>query len=104
MVRKEMQGDPEAMRRFAERLVGISETVVEPPGKPSCEGGMQACGTFAAADAVATLALTRFLSETGESLAALKEAAAVAAEDYQATDLAGALAVASGVLDIDVED
>ncbi|GAB3586210.1 hypothetical protein GCM10027445_64700 [Amycolatopsis endophytica] len=93
MCRREMHGDPEAMRSFAARLAGL-DTEVDPPEPTPCLEGMEACGTFAAADAVATLALAQFLAETGEAVAALRSAANEAAEDYEATDRAGALTIA----------
>jgi hypothetical protein len=45
-------------------------------------------------------AVPSFLAETGEAIAALKSAAAVAAEDYLATDQAGAHAVAGTVFGV----
>lgn len=100
--RQEMHGDPDAMRRFAERLRGLdaAEVVAEPPGAPACQGGMEACALFAAADVVSTVTLARFLAETSDAVAELKAAAAGAAEDYLATDLAGAQAVAGAVLGV----
>ncbi|WP_431923809.1 hypothetical protein [Amycolatopsis tucumanensis] len=88
-----LDGDPEAMREFASRIEPPA-AVAEPPGPEPCAGGMQACGTFAAADAVATLALADFLAETRDAITALREAAAAAAADYQAGDDAGARAFA----------
>ncbi|QUH03943.1 hypothetical protein HUO13_26790 [Saccharopolyspora erythraea] len=100
--RHEMHGDPESMRRFAEQLIEpcAPEVVAESPGAPACQGGMQGCATFTAADTASTLTLARFLAETGEAIAALKAAAAEAAEDYLATDQAGAHAVAGTVLGV----
>ncbi|PRX47024.1 hypothetical protein B0I33_106121 [Prauserella shujinwangii] len=93
--RHAMHGDPEAMRRFAERLAGLSapEAIASPPQAQVCAGGSQACSVFTAADLLATLRLAGFLAETGEAIETLRAAAAVAAEDYLATDQAGARAV-----------
>ncbi|WP_020674011.1 hypothetical protein [Amycolatopsis nigrescens] len=98
--RRELRGDPEAMRHFAEQVTGpsVSESVVVPPSTQPCQGGMHACAVFTAADLASTMALARFLSETGADIAALKSTAAVAAADYLATDLAGAQAVAGPAL------
>lgn len=100
--RHEMHGDPEAMRQFADRLAGLGapEATAPPPPPQVCEGGSQACAVFAAADELATLTLRDFLAETGDAIATLRAAAAVAAEDYQATDRAGARAVAGAVVGV----
>lgn len=97
--RHAMHGDPEAMRRFAERLAGISApgAIAPPPQAQMCEGGSQACSAFTAADLLATLRLAGFLAETGEAIETLRAAAAVAAEDYLDTDQAGAQAVTGAV-------
>ncbi len=100
--RDEMHGDPEAMRRFAERLAEpvTADVVADPPDPTTCHGVLPGCGTFAAADAVSTLALTAFLAETADAVATLRDAATVAAEDYLATDRVGAHAVAGAVLGV----
>ncbi|MEU6642734.1 hypothetical protein ABZ863_09295 [Saccharomonospora sp. NPDC046836] len=100
--RHAMHGDPEAMRQFAERLAALSapETIVPPPPTQVCEGGSQACAAFSAADVLATLTLTDFLTETGEAIATLRAAAVVAAEDYLTTDRAGAQAVTGAVVGV----
>ncbi|MFF5987015.1 hypothetical protein [Prauserella flavalba] len=95
--RRELHGDPEAMRRFAERL-HAPEVDVEPAGVPACQGGTPACAAFTTADALSTVALADFLRDTAEAIATLKAAAATAAEDYEATDLAGAQAVLGVVI------
>ncbi|GAA0522715.1 hypothetical protein GCM10011581_33850 [Saccharopolyspora subtropica] len=101
--RQEMHGDPEAMRRFVEQLVDLdTAAVLEPPGAP-CPGGMQACARFTAADVASTRALASFLAETGAAIAALRAAAAEAAEDYLTTDRVGAHAVVGAVFVV-VED
>lgn len=100
--RQEMHGDPEAMRRFAVRASGLStrDLRVEAPGPPSCGGATEACATFAAADLASTSTLARFLDDTGEAIESLQAAAAAAADDYVATDQAGARAVAGAVVGI----
>ncbi|WP_240323467.1 hypothetical protein [Amycolatopsis ruanii] len=91
-----LDGNPEAMREFATRIGTLEPAAVaEPPGPAPCAGGMQACGVAGPADAVATLALARFLLETREAVGALAEAAAAAARDYEAGDHAGARAFVS---------
>ncbi|PXY25876.1 hypothetical protein BAY59_20115 [Prauserella coralliicola] len=97
--RQEMHGDPDAMRRFAERLhaPGVDVEVV---GVPACQGGTQACAAFTTADALSTVALADFLRDTTQAIATLKAAAFTAADDYEATDRAGAQAVTGTVLGI----
>lgn len=89
--RLELHGDPEAMRAFAERLpdLGARDAIVAPDPVP-CQGGMQTCGTFAAADAVSSMALAAFITEAEETITTLKTVAASSAEEYRATDDAGA--------------
>ncbi|AXB43226.1 hypothetical protein [Amycolatopsis albispora] len=99
--RHEMHGDPEAMRAFAERVAwpdAVADVAVPPAATP-CPAGMSACAGFTAADLAATLSLGQFLAETRDDLATLKAAAAVAADDYEASDQAGARAVLGVVLE-----
>ncbi|MFC4003781.1 hypothetical protein ACFS2C_10420 [Prauserella oleivorans] len=95
----DLHGDPEAMRRFAERTAALSLPGVT-SGPSVCAGGLPGCATFTAADLASTTTLASVLAETGEALATLRQAALVAAEDYLATDRAGtqAIGVATAVV------
>ncbi|GGS29959.1 MULTISPECIES: hypothetical protein [Actinokineospora] len=89
--RRELDGDPEAMLRFAARVGQGSAPVDVDPVIPPCPGGMRGCAVFAAADMLSTAALAEFVAETEHAVAALRAASFLAAQDYLASDLAGAL-------------
>ncbi|SFB35860.1 hypothetical protein SAMN05216266_10916 [Amycolatopsis marina] len=88
--RRELDGDPEAMRRFASQVLAIRlPEASADAGDHPCPGGMRGCANFVAVESVATTALARFLAETDEALDALKAAAALSAMDYLETDRSG---------------
>lgn len=91
--RRELDGDPDAMRRFGGLVDALRAPGVSGPGPAPgpCAGGMRGCAVFTAADFASTAALTGFLAETDEAISALGAAAALSALDYLATDLSGAL-------------
>ncbi|WP_158894691.1 hypothetical protein [Amycolatopsis anabasis] len=98
--RQEMHGDPEMMRRFAERVnIPSTEAVTLPPDMAPCEGGMPGCASFTTADVAATVTLAQFLAETRDDIATLKAAATVATVDYLVTDQAGARAAFGAVVE-----
>ncbi len=98
-----LDGDPDAMLRFAQRLDAgpAPEPAAFGPAPVPCEGGARGCARFTAADLAATAALDRFLVETQDAVTALRSAAYHSARDYLAGDEAGALTLLAAVLGVE---
>lgn len=99
MADQALDGDPDAMRAFADRVVAprTEEAVRSMPDGHACGSGSAGCDVFTTADTAATIAVTAFLVETEQTIGELRSAAHHAAEDYRCTDESGAMAIIAAI-------